>query len=137
MIAALGKEKTGEGTVYLLKAALQGLKGRSGEAAPKGWDGAWSNIDDVLAKRADAKPMAAEISDLREALAVAFGDKRAFPRLREQVKDAKLPVERRQMALQTLLDGKDAEIPGIILVLLDDPAMRLAALNALPRATGK
>jgi putative membrane-bound dehydrogenase-like protein len=137
LITALGKEKTAAGTVYLLKAALQGLKGRSGEAAPKGWDGAWTNIDDVLARRPDAKPLTAEITDLREALAVAFGDKRAFPRLREQVKDTKLPVERRQMALQTLLDGKDLEIPSIIMVLLDDPAMRLAALNALPRATGK
>lgn len=137
LVTALGKEKTAAGTVYLLKAALQGLKGRSGEAAPKGWDGAWSNIDDVLARRPDAKPLAAEITDLREALAVAFGDKRAFPRLREQVKDAKLPAERRQMALQTLLDGKDPEIPAIILALLDDPVMRLSALNALPRATGK
>jgi putative membrane-bound dehydrogenase-like protein len=137
LVIALGKEKTAAGTVYLLKAALQGLKGRSGEAAPKGWDGAWANIDDVLARRPDAKPLAAEITDLREALAVSFGDKRAFPRLREQVKDTKLPVERRQMALQTLLDGKDPEIPSIIMVLLDDPAMRLAALNSLPRATGK
>jgi putative membrane-bound dehydrogenase-like protein len=137
LITALGKEKTAAGTVYLLKAALQGLKGRSGEPAPQGWDGAWANIDDVLARRPDAKPLAAEITDLREALAVAFGDKRAFPKLRDQVRDTKLPVERRQLALQTLLDGKDPEIPSLIMALLDDPAMRLAALNALPRATGK
>jgi putative membrane-bound dehydrogenase-like protein len=137
LITALGKEKTAAGTIYLLKAALQGLKGRSGEPAPKGWDGAWSNIDDILARRPDAKPLAGEITDLREALAVSFGDKRAFPKLRDQVRDIKLPVERRQLALQTLLDGKDPEIPSLIMALLDDPAMRLAALNALPRATGK
>jgi putative membrane-bound dehydrogenase-like protein len=137
LITALGKEKTAAGTVYLLKAALQGLKGRSGEPAPQGWDGAWTNIDDILARRSDAKPLAAEITDFREALAVAFGDKRAFPKLRAQVRDTKLPVERRQLALQTLLDGKDPEIPSLIMALLDDPAMRLAALNALPRATGK
>jgi len=137
LITALGKEKTAAGTVYLLKAALQGLKGRSGEPAPKGWDGAWANIDDVLARRPDAKPLAAEITDLREALAVSFGDKRAFPKLRAQVRDTKLPVERRQLALQTLLDGKDPEIPSLIMALLDDPVMRLPALNALPRATGK
>ncbi len=137
LITALGKEKTAAGTVYLLKAALQGLKGRSGEPAPKGWDGAWTNIDDILARRPDAKPLATEITDLREALAVSFGDKRAFPKLRAQVRDQKLPVERRQLALQTLLDGKDPEIPSLILALLDDPAMRLSALNALPRATAK
>ena len=50
LITALGKEKTAAGTIYLLKAALQGLKGRSGEPAPKGWDGAWTNIDDILAR---------------------------------------------------------------------------------------
>ncbi|HEX2751351.1 MAG TPA: PVC-type heme-binding CxxCH protein, partial [Verrucomicrobiales bacterium] len=134
LITALGKEKTAAGAVYLLKAALQGLKGRSGEAPPKGWDGAYANIDDILKRRPDAKDLAAEIGDLREALAVAFGDKRAFPRLREQVKDAKLPVERRELALQTLLDGKDGEIRAIIQALLDDPVMRLSALKALPGA---
>lgn len=137
LITALGKEKTAAGTVYLLKAALQGLKGRSGEPAPPGWDGAWANIDDILARRPDAKPLAAEITDLREAVAVAFGDKRAFPRLREIVKDAKQSAERRETALQTLLDGNDPEIPGLIESLLDDPVMRLPALKALPRATGK
>ncbi len=135
LITALGKEKTAAGAIYLLKAALQGLKGRSGEPAPKGWDGAWTNIDDILARRPDAKPFAAEITDLREALAVSFGDTRAFPRLREQVKDTKLPAERRELALQTLLNGNDPEIPSLIVALLDDPAMRLSALKALPRAT--
>jgi putative membrane-bound dehydrogenase-like protein len=137
LITALGKEKTAAGTVYLLKAALQGLKGRSGEPAPKGWDGAWANIDDILARRPDAKPLAAEITDLREAVAVSFGDKRAFPRLRDIVKDPKQSAERRETALQTLLDGQDPEIPSLIESLLDDPVMRLPALKALPRATGK
>ena len=133
LITALGKEKTAAGAVYLLKAALQGLKGRSGEAPPQGWEEAYTNIDDILKRRPDAKDLATEITDLREALAVAFGDKRAFPRLREQVKDSKLPVERRELALQTLLNGKDTEIRSIIQALLDDPVMRLAALRALRR----
>lgn len=136
LVSAMGNEKTAAGMMYLLKAALAGLKGRSGEPAPKGWDGAYANIDDVLTRRPDAKEHTAEITDLREALAVAFGDKRAFPRLRDQVRDAKLPVPRRELALQTLLDGKDPEIASLILTLLDDPALRLAALRALPQATG-
>ena len=134
LIAALGKEKTGAGAVYLMKAALQGLKGRSGETPPKEWDGAYANIDDILKRRADAKDLTAEISDLREALAVSYGDKRAFPRLRQQVKDAALPVERRELALQTLLTGKDPEVRTLIQDLLDDPVMRLPALRALPAA---
>jgi putative heme-binding domain-containing protein len=70
--------------------------------------------------------------DLREALAVAFGDRRAFPRLRSIVQDAAAPAERRQRALQTLLQGKDTEAPALLTSLLADPALRLTAIRSLP-----
>ncbi len=87
-------------------------------------------------RRPDAKPLAGEIQDLREALAVAFGDRRAFPRLRELAQDNKAPVERRQRALQTLLQGKDADAAALLTTLLADPAMRLTAIRSLPGITG-
>ena len=136
LVKALGKEKTGAGAVYLLKAALEGWRGRDGSPAPDGWDGAYSNIDEVLKSRPDAKERSAEILDLREALAVAFGDRRAFPRLRELAQDNKAPVERRQRALQTLLQGKDADAATLLTALLADPAMRLTAIRSLPGITG-
>ena len=136
LVKALGKEKTGAGAVYLLKAALEGWRGRDGSPAPDGWDGAYSNIDEVLKSRPDAKARSAEILDLREALAVAFGDRRAFPRLRELAQDNKAPVERRQRALQTLLQGKDADAATLLTALLADPAMRLTAIRSLPGITG-
>jgi putative membrane-bound dehydrogenase-like protein len=134
LVRALGREKTGAGLVLLLKAARDGLKGRVGVAAPQGWDGAWQNMDDVVARRSDGKEHAGEIADLRNGLAVAFGDRRAFPGLRGQVRDRALEVERRIQALQVLAAGDDPELAVLVKELLDDPAMRLAALRALPRA---
>ncbi len=136
LVKALGKEKTGAGAVYLLKAALEGWRGRDGSPTPEGWDGAYSNIDEVLKSRPDAKERSAEILDLREALAVAFGDRRAFPRLRELAQDNQAPVERRQRALQTLLQGKDTDAAALLTALLADPAMRLTAIRSLPGITG-
>lgn len=135
LVKALGKEKTGEGTVYLLKAAIEGWRGKDGPA-PEGWDAAYSNIDDVLKRRPDAGPLATEISDLREALAVSFGDRRAFPSLRALAQDQTAPADRRQRALQTLLQGKDPEAAGVLTSLLADPSLRLAAIRALPAVTG-
>jgi len=134
LVRAMGREKTGAGLVLLLKAARDGLKGRVGVAMPEGWDGAWENMDDVVARRTDGKEHAAEIADLRSGLAVAFGDRRAFPGLRGQVRDRALDVERRIQALQVLAQGDDPELAALVKELLDDPAMRLAALRVLPRA---
>ncbi len=135
LVKALGKEKTAAGAIYLLKAAIEGWRGRDGSPAPEGWDAAFANIDDILTRRPDAKEHTAEIQDLREALAVSFGDRRAFPRLRELARDSKSPADRRQRALQTLLQGKDAEAPALLTALLSDPAMRLGAIRALPGLT--
>ena len=136
LVQALGKEKTGAGAVYLLKAAIEGWRGRDGSPVPACWDAAYANLDDLLQRRPDAKPLAGEIQDLREALAVSFGDRRAFPRLRELARDPKSPADRRQRALQTLLAGKDAEAPTLLTALLTDPAMRPAAIRALPGLSG-
>ncbi len=134
LLKAIAKEKTGAGLLYLAKAALDGLRGRTGVTAPAEWQGAFANFDEVISRRPDAKDRAGELRDLRTALAVAFGDQRVFPQLREQLKDTKQPLERRQAALQTLVAGKDPQLTPILVELLDDPALRLSALKALPQA---
>lgn len=134
LVAAMGREKTGEGMKFLLTAAIEGLRGRTGVKAPEAWDRAYAAIEDVAANRQDAIPMAGELLDLRESLAVSFGDRRAFPRLRRQAQDASQPMERRQMALQTLLQGQDPESPALLASLLPDEAMRPVALRSLPQA---
>jgi putative membrane-bound dehydrogenase-like protein len=131
LLKAMAKEKTGAGIAYLAKAALDGLRGRTGLTAPKEWEGAYANFDELISRRPDAKERAGELSDLRTALAVAFGDQRVFPQLRAQVADTSLPPERRQVALQTLVSGRDAALGGLVVTLLDDPAMRLSALRSV------
>jgi putative membrane-bound dehydrogenase-like protein len=131
LVTALTKETTAAGAIYLLKAAQEGWRGRDGSPAPDGWDAAFSNIDNIL-KNDSAAPFAAEITDLREGLGVAFGDRRAFPRLRATVQDSAASPDRRQRALQTLLQGKDTEGPALLTALLADPALRLTAIRSLP-----
>ena len=87
-----------------------------------------------MRSRGSASARTARMREARSGLAVAFGDKRAFPRLREQVRDGGLAVERREAALMVLVQGDDPELGVLVGALLDDPAMRLAALKALPRA---
>lgn len=133
LLSALAKEKTGAGVVYLLKATQSGLAGRKSAGTPAAWEAAWNNIEDVLQRRPDAKEAKAraEITDLREALAVAFGDQRMFPRLRTALLDGKAPLDRRQYALKTLAGGKDPLLPGTLVKLLADSAIRLDALQAM------
>lgn len=129
LLKAMAKEKTGAGIAHLAKAALDGLRGRTGLTAPKEWEGAYANFDELISRRPDAQERAGELRDLRTALAVAFGDQRVFPQLRTQVADTALPVERRQVALQTLAAGRDPELGGLLVKLLDDPALRLSAIR--------
>ncbi len=136
LVAAMAKEKTGAGLATLMAAAAEGLRGKVGVAAPPAWEAAWKNVDDVIARRADARESAEKLRDLRLSLAVAFGDQRAFPRLQEQVRDAALPTERRLLALQTLVQGRDAGLAEVLAPLLQDGALRLAALRALPGVAG-
>jgi len=131
LLKAMAKEKTGGGIAYLAKAALDGLRGRTGLTAPKEWEGAFANFDELIERRPDAKERAGELLDLRTALAVAFGDQRVFPQLRAQVADTSLPVERRQAALQTLAAGRDVALGGLLFNLLDDPALRLSAIRGV------
>ena len=131
LLKAMAREKTGAGIGYLAKAALDGLRGRTGLTAPKEWEGAYANFDEVITRRPDAQERAGELRDLQTALAVAFGDHRVFPQLRTQAADAALAVERRQAALQTLAAGRDPELGGLLVTLLDDPALRLSAIRSV------
>ncbi len=135
LLKAMAREKTAAGITYLGKAALDGLRGRTGLTAPKEWEGAYANFDELIERRPDARERAGELLDLRTALAVAFGDRRVFPQLRAQVADAALDIDRRQNALQTLAAGRDPDLGALIVTLLDDPVLRLPALRLLPQVT--
>ncbi len=113
-----------------LQAAADGLQGRVGVPAPAAWQTAYPKIEQT-----STKGEASALLDLRLLLAICFGDQRALPELRQQVVDSKLPVARRQTALQSLVRGKDPELAALIVKLLDDPDLRLEALKAMSQAS--
>lgn len=115
--------------VYL-KAAVEGLTGKVGIAAPAAWEKAYSTIEGAISKQP-------ELGNLRLSLAVSFGDVRVYPQLRSQVFDKSLTTENRRTALQALVAGNDPELPNLVVKLLDDTALRLDALKALPQTMSK
>jgi putative heme-binding domain-containing protein len=78
--------------------------------------------------------MKSESADVRtqaQALAVVFGDKNAFAALRKVLADAKASAASRQAALTSLLDARDEDLVPVLQKLIDDPALRGAALRGL------
>jgi putative membrane-bound dehydrogenase-like protein len=124
LLESIGPETSPEQALLVLRAVQAGVKGRLGLAMPKAWEAVWQHTE------RSASP---DLRSVRASLATSFGDRRAFPDLRREVMDAKLPAERRELALQILVEGRDPELRRMMIPLLDDPVLRLAALQALPR----
>lgn len=71
------------------------------------------------------------IRDKADQIAVAFGDKRILPRMREVLADPKASLEQRQRALDLLVKGRDAEAAPALRAALNDAALRSPAIRAL------
>src|SRR5688572_26272110 len=84
----------------ILRGIRDGLKGRPSVKMPAGW----MDVSDKLAKSANA-----EVRSLAQALAMTFGDPRAFDALRVQLGDLKAPLDARKSALDSLLGARDAK----------------------------
>jgi putative membrane-bound dehydrogenase-like protein len=106
----------------LLEQINVGLQGKRQLAMPEGW----SAVYDRLLKTGDP-----QISSLATAIALTFGDKRAFGRLEQTLADAKADPRARQEALAALVKERDPDLPPILHRLLDDAAMRRPALRGL------
>jgi putative membrane-bound dehydrogenase-like protein len=107
-------------------AVLQGineaLKGRPRVNMPQEWS-------DVLAKLSGSPD--AEVRSQAMALAVTFGDPKAFAELHRilTARDAALPA--RQQALAALLGARDKELQPLLLALVKEPGLRGAAIRGL------
>lgn len=98
------------------------LEGRVNVPQPAAWIPAYESLQ----KSADAA-----VREKSDQLAVAFGDKRILPQMRQILADAKQSVERRQRALDLLVKGRDPQASAAILAALNEPALRGPALRAL------
>jgi putative membrane-bound dehydrogenase-like protein len=106
----------------LLAGILQGLEGRRTVPMPPAWPDAYAVLStserEAVRKRA-----------LR--LALIFDDRLALNELMEQARDRSSDPERRIEAVETLVARKVSDLPSLLLELLEEPELRLAALRGL------
>ena len=106
----------------ILKGIAAALKGQRNIKMPKGWD----VISPKLAKSSNA-----EVRQLAQSLSLTFGSKSALDALRKVLVNHRAKLPERQKALASLVDARDAKLPGILRELLKEEELRRAALRAL------
>ncbi|HVV99638.1 MAG TPA: PVC-type heme-binding CxxCH protein, partial [Planctomycetaceae bacterium] len=107
---------------WMLGEIVSALKLRDQVKMPASWKAAY---DQLIAQGSDEAKQQAEF------IAVKFGDQRVFSQLRKTLADRKADLGRRRLALDSLLAGKDGELPAVLQKLLDDGTIRTATINAL------
>lgn len=106
----------------LLEQINIGLQGKRQVPMPDGW----ADVYERLLKTGDS-----QIASLATAVALTFGDNRAYGRLKQTLADAKASSDARQQALAALVKERDPNLPPILYRLLDDVSMRRQAIRAL------
>lgn len=105
-----------------LRGIQDGLSGRRQIAIP----GVWKDAYPLLIE----SPLP-EVRERALALAVQFGDERAFTLLRKVVPDATQPLKERESALKTLLFQQKADLVPMLHALLNDESLRGPAIRGL------
>jgi putative heme-binding domain-containing protein len=108
--------------IETLKQMLESMEGRVNVAQPENWKTAYEQL---------SKSDSPEIKDLALRAAVAFGDQRAFPQLRQRLVDKARPVAERKQALDILVKGRDKELAPSLYSVLDTPELQSPAIRAL------
>jgi len=120
LVAYLAQPANRDGIAWKLEEFRAGIGDQRKLPAPQGWE----SLANDLAQ--DTK-----LVDPVESLALVFGDKRAFPKLRARLADPKADLALRREALDALLAGHDPELLEVLLVALGDAAIQLDAIRAL------
>lgn len=108
------------------------LKGQRTAPLPKGWE----QVEERFASSSNA-----ELRGRVQSLSLTFGSPRALETARKTVLDGKSSTDVRRRSLDALLNVKDAQLPPILIQLLQEPGLRSAALRGLaaysePQAPG-
>jgi len=106
----------------ILQEMLAAFEGRVGIPMPSSWQETYELLSDSELQ---------EVRDQTDEVAILFGDQRVFGQLRKRLQDDDAPIPRRQQALEILLRGKDTEAAGPLLMALETPELRSAALRGL------
>lgn len=122
LVAVLKESEDPQLQLDILKGMSEGLKGQRNVKTPAGWE----ELEPQLAKSANT-----QVRELAQSLSLVFGSKGALTALRSQLADAKLDAAKRKSALESLLAARDPQLAGTLQGLLEDKAMRGAALRGL------
>src|SRR6185436_8651704 len=106
----------------LLRGMTAALKGQRSAPMPNGWEA----VETKLNRSANA-----EIKALAQSLSLTFGSQNALTALRKTLSDRSADVGARRTAMDSLLATKDATLAPMLHQLLDEPALRGAALRGL------
>jgi len=99
-------------------------KGRHGVQMPQGWPAAFAQLKDKLSGEPRQQLLA---------LGLIYGDPGARALLLAVVKNQSQEAASRQAALESLLESPWPELQPQLLPLLDEPALRIAAIRGLAR----
>lgn len=108
----------------LLDGLRTGLEGRGPPAPPP----IWTEVERKLGKSPDAR-----VRESVTLIAVLFGDPKAARALRDVVANTAIALPKRERALDALSKSGASGVPDLLLDLLDESAVRRAALRALAR----
>lgn len=106
----------------ILKGVRDGLAATRSLPAPKHWE--------TVEKRLRKSP-AAEVRELTKLLALKFGSQASLETFRRQVKNSKAAAKDRRAALAALVAAKDPQVVTLATGLLDNPTLRVDAIQAL------
>lgn len=122
LVQVLGENDDPQFQLDVLKGMSEGLKGRRGLKVPQGWE--------EVAVKLSRSPNP-QIRELAQSLSLTFGSATAMAALRKTLADAHAELAARRNALESLVQARDATLPGILQQLLGDPGMRAAAMRGL------
>jgi len=106
----------------VLTGVAAALKGQRSVPMPAGWEA----VEAKLATSSNG-----DVRALAQMLSLTFGSQNALASLRKTLADSSLPAAARRVALDALAGVKDAELPPLLRVLLQDKELRGPAIRAL------
>ncbi|HEX4793912.1 MAG TPA: PVC-type heme-binding CxxCH protein [Humisphaera sp.] len=122
LITALSKMSDPLKEAQVLQGIRDSLRGQRSVPMPKGW----ADLEERLTASADH-----QVSSQARGLGVTFGSEAAIAASRKIAQDSKAPAGDRLTVIASLLSIKDSQLPAILQDLLDDKAVRGAALRGL------
>ena len=122
LVQVLSQSDDAQFQLDILKGMNEGLKGRRNVPMPAGWEA----LAAKLGKSTDP-----QVRELVQSLSLTFGSANALAAIRAQLLDPKADTATRRKALESLVAAKDPSLAAPLRQLLQDPALRGAALRGL------